>query len=313
MQTHTIKRIASALLVTLALSLFAACSSDNNSPPLATPTTPTTPTTPPLAQPTTFTGLSAGQSLQTNAEVVTFQSTQPASGNLQTDNSGNLAGAASGYVLTTPSGFGSSAYAIQSTSGGFNGSDAASGTSISGTFASDVGLTYSAYGIWGTTSNSASSNLRSAGVFATGIGTSTNSRPASGSATYSGKTTGFVSMNTGEKLSLKGDVSLNANFGANSISGAITGLSATQLTAGTLNTNGAAMATNSISLRNGTISGNAFAGQAVAVDGPHTFPIGGSAGQFSGNFFGPAAAEAAGTVSMTQPGMNIVTSFGAKK
>ena len=261
----------------------------------------------------TVTGLSAGQSLQTNAEVVTFQSTQPASGNLQTDNSGNIAGAASGYTLTTPSGFGSSAYAIQSTSGGFNGTDAASGTSISGTFATDVGLTYSAYGVWGTTSNSASSTLRSAGVFATGVGTASDSRPASGSATYSGKTTGFVSMNTGEKLSLKGKVSLNANFGANTIDGSITGLSATQLTVGTLNTNGAAMTTNNIRLKNGTISGNAFNGQAASVDGPTQFAIGGSAGAFSGNFFGAGAAEAAGTVSMSQPGMNIITSFGAKK
>lgn len=339
MHTQTIKRIASALLVTSALTLVAACSSGNdNSPPLTTPTNPTQPTnptnpttptdpttptnptnppgTPPLATPATFGDLTTGQSLNTQTQVVTFTDPLRQSGELSTASSGTLQGGGNTHTLTVPSAYGSSAYTI-SQSGGFNASDTASNSSITGNYASNTGLTYSSYGVWATTDNDISGALRSAGVFATGvpIGTGTAAMPTSGSASYSGKTSGFISMNSGERFKLAGDVSLSANFGANSISGSMTGMTATPLANGTLNASASAINTNNINLSGGVITGANFAGQAVSAE-HHSgvgFHIGGSAGLFSGSFYGPGAAEAAGTMQMTQPGMNIVSSFGAKK
>lgn len=189
------------------------------------------------------------------------------------------------------------------------------GTHLSGAFtgAAAANLTYSNYGAWETTG---SSNLGlSMGVFDSGVpGPASNDRPASGSASYNGKASGYATYVDAAQLKLNGDVTLNADFGANTISRRITNMTAASIDTSNRSI-GVAIATNDIALSNGLITGTSFAGDArVEYTATQQMSLGGAAGTFGGGFYGPSAAEAAGTISLTNPGAgNIIAAFGAAK
>jgi hypothetical protein len=218
-----------------------------------------------------------------------------------------------GYNMTLPSYGGTSTWSVDSDSA--FAATSPNGTHLNGDFAgaAAANLTYSNYGAWQTTGTSDAG--MSLGVFASGVpGVGASDRPADGIATYTGKAAGFHTDIYSTKMKLNGDVMLTANFGANTIAGQVTNMTAAQidLASGTV---GAAIATNDIALSNGLITGTSFAGDAKIVWSPtQQMSLGGAAGTFGGAFYGVGAAEAAGTISMTNPGnSNIIASFGAAK
>lgn len=189
--------------------------------------------------------------------------------------------------------------------GGFNaneysGSFGASGTTYSVNL-NDVGvangLSYSTFGDW--TTYNGSNNLVGFGVYSVGSQTPLSSMPTTGTATYSGGAIGAVVVNSsGTSYGLSSSsVTLNANFGANSITGTIANISAYSVS----NAGTAPVGTmNDINLTGGTISGNSFTGSAAASSTPGTaVNITGATGSFLGSFYGPAAQEAGGTFNLS--------------
>ena len=167
-------------------------------------------------------------------------------------------------------------------------------------------LSYSSYGAWMET-NSIGTPL-GIGVF--GVGVDATSRPTSGSATYTGNVSGYVVTQNVYTNITSGTVSLFANFDTNSIAGSVTNI----LTSNSRVNNGQM---NDITLTNGAISGNSYLGTAVAaapVAGTTTVTVTGATGTFGGKFYGPSAAETAGSIFMSAPGgVSVMAAFGAHK
>ena len=109
------------------------------------------------------------------------------------------------------------------------------------------------------------------------MGQVTTNMPTTGTAVYNGLSLG---SSTGNAYS-QGTSRFNVDFGAKTISGAVTN------------------AAYSIDLR-GTISGASFSGAHNGVN-------------MSGNFYGPNAAELGGVYNGTSNGKSVVGSFGAKR
>ena len=109
------------------------------------------------------------------------------------------------------------------------------------------------------------------------MGQVTTNMPTTGTAVYNGLSLGSSTGNTYDR----GTSRFNVNFGAKTISGAVTN------------------AAYSIDLR-GTISGASFSGAHNGVN-------------MSGNFYGPNAAELGGVYNGTSNGKSVVGSFGAKR
>lgn len=178
-------------------------------------------------------------------------------------------------------------------------------------------LNYATYGAWN--HNQGILNIRNEqGVFATGIPTLAADRPVSGAATYNGRTTGFATFaGEGGNFSFEGNIALTADFGANTIGGALSNLTATKHVDFVHSTATPAGSVNDIRLSSGAISGTSFAGIAAAVDAPPgagpAVNISGASGTFGGAFYGPGAAEAAGSLALTGPSTNVIASFGAAK
>jgi hypothetical protein len=168
-------------------------------------------------------------------------------------------------------------------------------------------LVYSTYGDW---QHRPLVGLSRLGVFATGIPTTTAQLPTTGTATYAGSATGRI-MGAGvfDPLSFTGTTTLNADFAARTISGTV-GNIRTANRAGTVTG-----IMNSIALTGGTFDGVGFSGTAAATAAPAgtTFDITGATGQFGGQFYGPNAAEAAGSFAVKTPTANVIGSFGAKR
>ena len=109
------------------------------------------------------------------------------------------------------------------------------------------------------------------------MGQVTTNMPTTGTAVYNGLSLGSSTGNTYDR----GTSRFNVDFGAKTISGAVTN------------------AAYSIDLR-GTISGASFSGAHNGVN-------------MSGNFYGPNAAELGGVYNGTSNGRSVVGSFGAKR
>lgn len=147
------------------------------------------------------------------------------------------------------------------------------------------GLGWTTYGMWAVREHSGAPTSTHA-AFVTGYQTPAGSVPTSGTATYAGSVVGLVfrpqagQPNGIGSSQLRGNATLQANFG----SGAITG-SLTNMMAGLLSWN-------SVSLL-GAISGGQFSGTSAATSAPgNSWSLGGSAaGTFAGLFFGPTAEE----------------------
>ena len=262
------------------------------------------------APPATFENLQTNQSLSLNTQITTFASADDRTGTVAATSTGKLTATDNGYILNLPSVNGHTNYTMDK-SANFSSTDIQSGTTVRGTFA-DAGMTYASYGAWDGVTGS---GIVTSGVFASGVAGPApgNDRPFAGSATYNGKVVGYINMNNGTDYKLAGSVALNADFGANVISGMATGMSVTQLDAVSRANVGAAASTNNIVLAQGPIVGTRFIGEARALDGNFAVPIGGAVGQYGGSFYGPGAAEAAGSLNLTMPGVSVVGAFGASK
>ena len=168
-------------------------------------------------------------------------------------------------------------------------------------------LSWTTYGTWGTyapTSRFAS--------YVTGYKTPASAVPISGSATYNGKTQGYIfypltggHYDTGIGISsLYGDASLQANFGTGNITGSLTNMTHD---GGTWN---------NVALA-GSITGgvNAFSGTAAVTSTPGGAGTLNStgAGNFVGMFFGPGAEELGAVWNLFDGTVTATGSFGAKK
>lgn len=178
-------------------------------------------------------------------------------------------------------------------------------------------LHYATYGTW-THYADAFDRERSYGVFAAGLRTG-GDRPATGTATYSGAASGYISTSAGNRHSFTSRATLSADFGANTISGGLSNLATTQIRAQGLTVMSRPRGTaNDIQFSAGTISGTTFSGTAKVLDAPAgavnpSVNILGAAGNFGGLFYGPGAAEAAGSLALTGAGVNVIGAFGAAK
>jgi C-lobe and N-lobe beta barrels of Tf-binding protein B len=121
----------------------------------------------------------------------------------------------------------------------------------------------------------------------------------------------------GGNYSINGKAALKADFASNTI-GTITDINATRIIDQFQYTLQPAGKSNDILLTGGTITGTSFVGTAKPADvipggnGP-AVNITGVSGSFAGAFYGPGAAEAAGSLSMSGPGTNVIAAFGAAK
>jgi hypothetical protein len=181
------------------------------------------------------------------------------------------------------------------------------------------GLSYSSFGQW--SFNDTTSNKTPAAVGWYAFGTPvTGTMPTSGTASYSGKADGAVALpGSSAAYTFSGTATLNANFGANSITGGITGNNVYNINSS--GSGGTSIGTtNDINFSAGTISGTGFTGTAAASStaGTSSVNMSGATGTFRGNFYGPVSgggpAEAGGTFNLSSGSTVMVTgAFGAKK
>jgi len=157
-------------------------------------------------------------------------------------------------------------------------------------------LSSSAYGVWATDDDL--TVVSRAGTFAIGNLTSPSSMPATGSATFTGSTTGVGGATSGNGYYvLQGDAQVIANFGTQSVTTNLTNLKTQDIY------NSTATGTLPNLTGTSTLSGNAYAGS-----------IAGTAlsGTIKGNFYGTAAQETAGVWQASGSGNAWLGSFGAK-
>ncbi len=194
---------------------------------------------------------------------------------------------------------------------------AATGIAHSSNFAAINGLRYTDYGAWTVDQSSAAQAPIYVGTYGGGKPgelLSTNV-PRSGSATYTGGATGYLSQSdntnaVGTLATFYGTVSLSANFASGSISGSVNGINAYGLG---VNNRTLIGTVNDISLT-GNFTDNVFTGTALALTNVGTgFDISGASGGLTGGFYGTGAAEAAGTFNLAggTHSVSVIGSFGA--
>jgi len=336
-------KFAHLLVMTTALGALAACSS-NSTPPVAVapapapaPVTPVVVVTPPPTS-ATLAATAAGTALPltaragleafvfTNGSAAASQSEVPA-GSIQSNPTAAYVTTANGFTFTLPDGktatFVTTAGSSQTTTGpqtypigsGENQTPQRFQTNVNGgtnqvsvslSNATNSNLEYSTYGTW--VQSASINNPIAAGTFATGVVSTQAQMPTTGTATYNGSLTGFGNSPTAAFTITDGAVALNANFATNTMTGTITNISTQSGGATPANS-----MMNNITLTGGRISGTSFSGIAAAsaVAGPTN--VTGATGAFGGKFYGTAASEAAGSLTMTGAGSTVVGVFGAKK
>lgn len=195
--------------------------------------------------------------------------------------------------------------------GGYVGADGAElelfslGGSVSSLIPSG-GLSYAAYGFW-SVPQSANSNELDVGFFAGGYATQTNDMPDMGTATFSGAANGFSVTAAGVPSDVIGNASMEVDFGAGTLTGAMTGMTSGADIAGALNST---TPWNDVAF-SGSINGNAFSADADVTSAPDNAAAldADAEGRLNGRFYGPQAAEAAGTWSLEDASGG--TAFGA--
>ena len=144
-----------------------------------------------------------------------------------------------------------------------------------------------------------------------GTPTETDDLPAA-TATYAGSAHAVIHSTTDPNLSARryarGSLTLNADFGASTISGMIDEIAAT--TAGGSNVSYHADTNGHITIENGAISNSGFTADLTGTQDFASFE-----GDMEGRFYGPAAAEAGGTFTGTDSTQNTVMLgyFGGRK
>jgi hypothetical protein len=225
--------------------------------------------------------------------------------------------AAGGVLSANPNG--SYALTINNVTAAFNGRTVPGVTAFDGIWftratVDSANLDYTRYGYWsyGETIDG-TFNL---GAWTTGFLTPPASLPAQGTATYAGKAAGLynAAISTGAMAdfdsTFKGDVSLTANFGASTLSGSITNITATSLYSaltGPVNDIGFSA---SIDRTN-----NLFAGTTLVTgQASGTYGFGPTAsGLINGRFYGPNAAEVGAVFNVSEGTRRLIGSFGARQ
>lgn len=124
----------------------------------------------------------------------------------------------------------------------------------------------------------------------------------SASATYTGQA-GAQLIAVGGVTGLEGDLTLNANIGAGSVSGEIANIKQTFQNGSTSNANF------KINLNSAAISGNTYSGGVAVVDSTSGATVVNTTGtngraNYSGGFFGPNGEETAGMIDVTGTGVD---------
>lgn len=182
--------------------------------------------------------------------------------------------------------------------------------------ARSVGLTYSDFGWWNTsTTNANGLPVDTIGYFGSGpTANLTTAMPKTGSAIYSGVFIGDAYDGT-SRFQLVGYLGLTASFSAASVKGQINNISAY-----TTSWPGITTTYNDINL-SGKIAGNGFSGSATAssMSGTSGAPTNsaalpaGTTGTFNGHFYGPTANEITGVMQINSGLNKAGGSFGAKQ
>ncbi|PMR80918.1 transferrin-binding protein-like solute binding protein [Halomonas urumqiensis] len=168
------------------------------------------------------------------------------------------------------------------------------------------GLSYAAYGFW-SVPQSANSNELDVGFFAGGYATRTDDMPDMGTATFTGVANGFSVTAAGVPSDVIGNVRMDVDFGADTLTGAMTNMRSGADIDGALNST---TPWNDVAF-SGSIIGNAFSADADVTNAPDNAAAldANAEGNVTGRFYGPQAAEAAGTWSLEDTSGG--TAFGA--
>ncbi|MGP9767626.1 transferrin-binding protein-like solute binding protein [Halomonas sp. AOP13-D3-9] len=173
----------------------------------------------------------------------------------------------------------------------------------------DGSLNYAVFGEWLIRNSGGDSD---ASFFASGYDTHSMDMPTTGSAEYSGATSGTVIIDNGLARDLVGQANLSVNFADKTLNGSLTNMNAIER-----DTDAADLPWNDINLAGGLDdSGNRFAGITEVISSPGNAASLSteSEGELRGRFYGPEAAEAAGVWSVKDPnGSAAYGSFGVKK
>jgi hypothetical protein len=179
-------------------------------------------------------------------------------------------------------------------------------------------LTYSTYGIWAYVPQGAgaaaqpglSPSTRGGGVMAYGHQTLESQMPIVGSARYTGTFAGFFAVPGTFGTITSGDVQIDANFASQQMTGSISNVRG--IRGRTVNPTLEAGRLNDIALA-GDLRITDYVGTSTAIATAGVmYDITGAAGTLSGAFYGPNAAETAGTISMTGTGVLIQGAFAAR-
>ena len=167
------------------------------------------------------------------------------------------------------------------------------------------GLRYSEFGGWDI--STAEDDVTSVAAWATGIATAGTDMPASGTASYTGGAQGYATVG-GVTSTFSGAASLTADFSGGNIQGEITDIRTA--TVGSAAIDGGM---NDIDLVGVMTAGDITGEAAAAANSGEGLDISGATGSFGGKFFGPQAAEVAGSFSLSGGSQNVelIGSFGA--
>lgn len=319
-------RLTARLAASASFLVLIACASSSNSSSSSSSTTTTATTPTPVSLVTTASGTYAGPAVALSAQQGTNSLAVSSIGNPDADiltlvtptaaNTGETATLSStalgggGPIALTSQGAGAqSGLTTQNYQGTFTYNNTTYTFTLMDAGAT-ANLSYSTFGQWNV---SIGGTVSSIGFYSVGSPTPVANVPTTGSATYTGGATGVATLNSSSTgYPFNGTATLNAVFSSETITGAITNITAYGI--GQPNTVSGSL--NDIELTAGTISGNGFAGMASTSSTAGTAAnTSGATGSFRGNFFGPAAQEAGGTFSLTNtsPNISISGSFGTHK
>lgn len=172
----------------------------------------------------------------------------------------------------------------------------------------NLGLQYSDYGTWEIVDPN--DIVQSRAAWATGVQTQDRDMPTTGNAVYTGAAVGSGTAMM-YNFNVEGQATLTADFAANTVNGKIS-----EITVKAPDWPSSSPLAD-ITLSAGTISGSTFAGSASGEKGGQSFDISDAKGSFGGKFYGPSAAEVAGSFSLSggegSAAVSIIGAFGAKK
>ncbi len=162
-----------------------------------------------------------------------------------------------------------------------------------------VNYSYTTFGVWGRSETSGNSGKFEIAIVAGGVPTPAADMPKTGTITYQGFFTGAL-VNATDSGSFGGSSTIVADFAKGTVGGTFTGQQG--LVAGNQNFN----FTSDAKIASG---GSVYSG---AVTGGAGTVAAGMTGTLNGGFFGPAAAETAGTFSLRGNGLTAGGAFAGK-